>query len=278
MTEDGSIGSGASNTKFRPSASKNWQLTLNNWTEEEFGSLKEEFGRLGDWFVGKEICPTTGTPHLQGCVSFKKKQRPFECIKTTNRIHWEKLKDTFEHHALTYCSKDGDWETNTDLEPVRDPLKGKILYWWQQEISDILKTVPNERTIHWYWEVTGNVGKTTFAKHLCLTNKNIAYVNGKAEDIKYAISEMKRFPKVVIFDFPKSRECSISYDAIESIKNGFYFNGKYESKQILGNCPHVICFANTRPNEMALSKDRWNIKCIGDEGEGELLEDTLQFL
>jgi len=24
-------------------------------------------------------------------------------------------------------------------------------------------------------------------------NKNIAYVNGKAEDIKYAISEMKRF-------------------------------------------------------------------------------------
>jgi len=70
---------------------------------------------------------------------------------------------------------------------------------------------------------------------------------------------MKRFPKVVIFDFPKSREFSISYDAIESIKNGFYFNGKYESKQVMGNCPHVICFANSPPCMEMLSKDRWKI-------------------
>jgi len=199
----------------------------------------------------------SGTPHIQGYVKFQKKQRPFECVPN-KRIHWEKCKGS-EEDNLKYCSKDENYESNIDWEPVRDPLKGKTLHWWQLEITDILKTIPDERSIHWYWDITGNVGKTSFAKHLCLTNKNIAYVNGKAEDIKYAISEMKRFPKVVIFDFPKSREFSISYDAIESIKNGFYFNGKYESKQVMGNCPHVICFANSPPCMEMLSKDRWKI-------------------
>jgi len=44
-----------------------------------------------------------------------------------------------------------NYESNIDWEPVRDPLKGKTLHWWQLEITDILKTIPDERSIHWYW-------------------------------------------------------------------------------------------------------------------------------
>ena len=33
-------------------------------------------------------------------------------------------------------------------------------------VVDILKTEPDERTIHWFWEPKGNVGKTTLCKWL----------------------------------------------------------------------------------------------------------------
>jgi len=47
MTDDGSDGSGAGNTRNRPSASKSWVLTLNNYSDEEYGSLKQVLENLG---------------------------------------------------------------------------------------------------------------------------------------------------------------------------------------------------------------------------------------
>lgn len=43
-------------------------FTLNNYTEDEFNAFStEDFcGKFKYFIVGKEVCPTTGTPHLQG--------------------------------------------------------------------------------------------------------------------------------------------------------------------------------------------------------------------
>jgi len=71
MTDDGSDGSGAGNTRNRPSASKSWVLTLNNYSDEEYGSLKQVLENLGDYILGKEI-GESGTPHIQGYVKFQK--------------------------------------------------------------------------------------------------------------------------------------------------------------------------------------------------------------
>jgi len=50
--------------------SKSWCWTLNNYTEEEVKFIQESVNnpKLGIQFIifGKEIAPTTGTPHLQG--------------------------------------------------------------------------------------------------------------------------------------------------------------------------------------------------------------------
>ena len=61
-------------------------------------------------------------------------------------------------------------------------------------------------------------------------------------------------------DFTRDVEEYVSYQAIEAIKNGIFYNTKYESKMITYNSPHVIIFANFFPDITKLSSDRWVIR------------------
>jgi hypothetical protein len=54
----------------------------------------------------------------------------------------------------------------------------------------------------------------------------------------------------------------VNYGAIEQIKNGLLFSGKYEGGQCVFNQPHVIVFANAEPKEEQMSMDRWDIREI----------------
>jgi len=58
-------------------------FTLQNWTEDHITKLREVVNPESDdtthpngIFFAKEIAPTTGTPHLQGLIYFKKRIRP----------------------------------------------------------------------------------------------------------------------------------------------------------------------------------------------------------
>lgn len=263
------IGNGVlGNTKPKPSArcvpSMYWCFTLNNWTQQELETLETTFKSLTSKFIiGKEV-GDEGTPHLQGYVEFNKKVRPLETIKN-ERIHWEKRKGNSEQ-AINYCMKDKNFITHgiKIRKKVLDPMDGLELYEYQKEIMNIINQEPeNDRKIYWFWEPEGNRGKTSFCKHLVMTRQAI-YVNGKGADIKYAVSEMLKNSDIdiAIFDFVRTAEGYISYDALESIKNGIFFSGKYEGGMVLFNPPHMLCFANWEPNIETLSKDKWIIKRI----------------
>jgi hypothetical protein len=47
--------------------------------------------------------------------------------------------------------------------------------------------------------------------------------------------------------------------ALEPVKNGLFFSSKYGSEMAVFNPPHVICFANFKPKEVAMSADRWKV-------------------
>jgi hypothetical protein len=109
--------------------SRNWCFTWNNYSDESLDILKSLFesGELEYLIYGKETAGTTGTPHLQGCMRFKKKKR-MKGIKS--RLNNEIYLDVVNNMTamIEYCKKEEDFEefgeyiTNqgkrTDIEKI----------------------------------------------------------------------------------------------------------------------------------------------------------------
>lgn len=246
-----------------------------------FTMKKDKLSTKGVWNLLKLHCKKftfqlergekTGYEHYQGMVSLKKKLRFKQVAELLLDSHVEQAKNP---HALEkYCQKadtrlDGPWNEKSSF--IRDRFLEFTPLPWQQEILDIISTEPDDRTIHWYYSPTrGKLGKTLLAKHLCLT-RNAVFVSDKGADIKCAISMLPVAPDVCIFYFTKTQEefMGSCYGAIESIKDGIYFNGKYESGMKLMDCPHVLCLSNFYPRVEALMVDRWHIVNIENLGGG----------
>jgi len=266
MAPDGSAGSAIGNTKqSRIIASLNWFFTLNNYSDKDIEDILLIFNNIllvKDYVFQKEKGANL-TPHLQGYVKFVKKVRPIENFDN-KKIHWEKVRDISA--AIAYCSKedsyDGERWTNIKLKEPIKILNDDQLFKWQLNIIELIKKSPDDRIINWFWESYGCIGKTQFCKYL-VVKYNACIMGGKASDCKHGIIKFNEttgdFPKIVIFDIPRCNKDFISYDAIESIKNGLFFSGKYEGCQIIFNSPHIICFSNEPPEIEKLSLDRWNI-------------------
>jgi len=237
-------GTGDGNNKIpRAVPGAHWCFTWNNYSEEDLATLETNFkkeiktNKLFQYLFSREVGEKCGTPHLQGWISTgdpKIKIRPNEKFKTMkngiNLVRWEKTKGSKEDN-VKYCTKSGG-EMHSNVTLLKDPLKGLELYEYQKEILNLINTEPDNRSIYWYWEQTGNLGKTTLAKHICMNHKAL-YVNGKAADIKSAIvTELKEgrdAPKIVLFGYPRTSEDYVSYASLEEVKDGLFFSGKYES-------------------------------------------------
>lgn len=251
-----------------------WVWTLNNPTEDHKQQMKcycekECIAYVYQLEIGKQ-----GTPHLQGYWEFKNPRYFTGLKKDWPTIHLEKCRDTAA--AKAYCQKDdtkaGPTERNDKrIRKITDPLANVILHPWQQNIKNMLTTVPDNRTIHWIYDSNGNMGKTTLAKHLCIHHPGkVLYMSGKSSDIKYGVKTFLDNPendlKMVIFDFTRTTENFISYQAMEEVKNGLFYNTKYESCMCVFDSPHIVVMANFKPNLEAMSTDRWNITELQAQG------------
>lgn len=90
-------------------------FTLPNYTNEEFEHIKTL--KHNYMIIGKEKCPTTGTPHLQGYVQFKNARQFAAVKKDIPRAHIERAGGTAASNKK-YCEKDGDaWESGEIPQP-----------------------------------------------------------------------------------------------------------------------------------------------------------------
>lgn len=239
---------------------------MNNYTEKQLVEIVEKFKKMNmNYFIGEEIAPTTGTPHLQGYCEGKKVFRPFASFKKiSNKIHWEKCKGDRASNTV-YCGKDDKLHTNMVIPVPLDKIERNDLRQEQLDIAD--KFIEREhkfgRKIYWYWENKGNWGKTILATYM-VDQMHALVVGGKAADAAYAVQMYLKNngtgPKIIIMDVPRTRSTEyISYEAIENIKNGMFFSSKYEGGMVRYNRPHVIVFANEPPETHRMSQDRWEI-------------------
>lgn len=256
------------NTKSSVRARK-WCFTLNNYSVEECDTLSQYFiEKKWKYIIGKEVGENQ-TPHLQGYFESRNAIR-FDTLKNLNsRWHLEKAKGSLEEN-FRYCSKDNDFTTNIegviDLKDTILKIEYKDVVWkeWQAFVLNILNNEVDKRAIYWFWEPLGNTGKSYLTKYIALT-KDCVIASGKTIDIFNQIKLWRDNNKstaqlpVVIIDNPRSLYNHINYAALESLKNGFIYSGKYEGGQVIGLNPHIVVFANSPPNYSELSQDRFRV-------------------
>ncbi len=268
---------GPGNTKTGPlNQYRSLFFTWNNYTEDDIKSLKSWLDKRKNMeYIFQEEIGENGTPHLQGAFKCKSHIN-FRTVKNLfPKVHWEKVINW--PSAVEYCSKEDTRKQGTkpcyELKNLNlinretpDPLKNKQLHKWQMKLFEHIKGKPHPRKVIWIFDYEGNVGKTSFAKHLMITQpKQTLYFMGKSADCKCALAKfIERHKQVdqVIFGFSRQVENFVSYQAIEEIKDGLCFNTKFESCSLVFDIPHVIIFANFPPDKSKLSADRWSIRQI----------------
>lgn len=305
-------------------------FTVNNYTHADELAYQACIGTIGITYVvyGREIAPTTGTPHLQGYLQCNHKNTSRLNQGLPCKAH-KMAKKNFQT-CYNYCTKDGDWIAfgdpdqehpgagagqgrRSDLAGVQEAIQrgesyeeiceshfeaaakyGKFikeqvsskasrkaqdllrsacenlsLHPWEQEVlAEIVVPDPHPRKIHWIWETTGNVGKSTFANYLGVMNDALVIDAGKKADLTYIFAQNPK--KLIVIDLPRTLEPSGKdeakmdhlYNIAEQFKNCRITVTKYESKVIYFPCPTVIFFANFPPDLTKWSADRYAIKQI----------------
>ena len=281
MTHIDTVDTSLGNTIANDSKSRGWVFTLNNYSDTETHQILEYCKSNNKKYIfGKEV-GEQGTPHLQGYIYSKNAIRFSTLKKICRRWRIKPAKGSMEDNRK-YCSKDGDFETN--IPPPKMKRKDRLLLkyentvWkdWQKDIIDIVDGPINDRTINWYWEESGNIGKSYLTKYLALKYDAIICSGKKADVFNQVLDWFKgkdedEDPRLILVDCPREDMNYFNYGALESIKNGLIFSGKYEGGVCAYEPPHVICFANTPPDKHTMSEDRWNIQYIGSK---EPIEDN----
>lgn len=118
---------------------RSWCFTVFNPSgevEEKLLGLKEVADRL---VVGREKCPTTGTPHLQGYIRFKKSCR-FAAIKKLlpDGSHIEP-RNGHESQATAYCLKDGDVLVDQGVDVDRG--RGNSKRTRDEEVGEVIEEI-----------------------------------------------------------------------------------------------------------------------------------------
>ncbi|AXH73499.1 MAG: putative viral replication protein [Cressdnaviricota sp.] len=268
MSSNSSNSSGGGGNTITPPSSKpkqispakRWCFTLNNWTSDEYSSIVPIIERECSFaIIGDEI-GATGTPHLQGYIEFKNKCRALSKFES-RRFHWEKAKGSRENN-IAYCSKEKVLFSLGMPKPIK--VIGTLKP-WQHQIECLIATEPDDRTIHWFFDRVGNIGKTVFMKYCVIKHGAIPCIGGKFGDIMNLVfnSDMDK-SNTTIFNIPRGHREHISYSSLEAVKDGMIVNTKYETGYKCFNSPHVIVFANFPPDKKQLSKDRWNIVNVGE--------------
>lgn len=251
-------GGNTSNPRYR-----NWFFTINNFDEKDEKNMELELEKSdrGSWQVE---AGENDTRHIQGCLCYRN-ARTFQSLKKKfPKAHLEKVMNVED--ALLYCAKEDTRISGPHTKGLyrRSKISGRLRL-WQCILKKYLSTEPDSRKIIWITDKTGNTGKTALCKDLVLT-MDALYLTGNSKDMKYGvknyIENRKKIPKIILMDLTRSQQNHLSYHGLEQIKNGIFFNEKYESGMCIYEEPHVIIMANFRPQLERLSLDRWRVMKI----------------
>lgn len=247
ISSNSSVGRGNTNPPpYQISCKKKWVFTLNNYTEEELSVIRSIVPTISKkYHIGFEV-GESGTPHLQGAITFNEKCRPIS-HGMSKRIHWQKMEGT-ETQAMSYCAKEGHpfMSAGFVYKPVVT-IKREDFYDYQEELVKIFeKPCPwDDRTIYWrYGDV--NIGKTQFAKWLCV-HLGAVVIGGSSKHMLAQVQNADAPIYIVLLSYGDEK---VAYRAIEQVKDGLFTAsfGCDNNKMTTRNASHIIVLGNEPPD------------------------------
>ena len=270
-----------------PYRGQRFMLTVHGQHKTDFELLKAFFDTdfVKCAAIAKEFGANKIHPHWQVYFEITEqldfKKRMTEILGHSD-FHLEVAKATQASCSNYIYAVDKNYEAgfveyNKNL-PIPRRYKSEAAQFWhnfvpkhfQKEILEIATSLPNRRDIYYFFEEKGNTGKTIIAEYLHIYHGAII-TGGNSADMKHAISRWQEItgsdPVIIVVNVARSDSLNQeSCKALESIKDGLFFDGKYESAMAHSfTKPHVLIFSNKAPELSFFSEDRWKIFQIVDE-------------
>ena len=278
--------------KFRGKA---FVLTIHGQKKKDLVQLKKFFNgtfvrsdgivpKVMKAVVSKEFGRNKIHPHWQGYFELEERTSIKELMTQIlghEGYHLEVAKGTLNDNVRYVYGIDKSYEIgwivyNKNIKAPRNYNPQPYKFWknfelrdWQAELLPLItKKDVDDREIIYIWDSEGNTGKTKMSEYLHIYHAAII-TGGKENDMKYAIARWQeitsQYPAIIIVDICRS-EFRTDFTGIESIKNGLFFSGKYESAMLHSiKKPNVVVFSNFPPKVEYLSSDRWKIGEIKDQ-------------
>jgi len=231
---------------------------------------------LSDWVAQVERGKKTHRLHVQAYIHTTDKVRS----TTLNKRLTAMLADTpFESCETGPASEAGkgalrDYCMKKDTR-VLGPLGKRPIYTardlrcmesllpWQQQLCSLLAEEPDDRTLVWIYNPSGNVGKSKFMKWYRYLKKGVRVPMGTATQLKECVIA-KGAHRCYMVDLPRTRgkeeRITEIFSALEEIKNGWVESAMHgKPKELMMEPPHVVVFSNDMPNLNLASRDRWQV-------------------
>jgi hypothetical protein len=177
-----------------------------------------------------------------------------------------KLKQFRSEFFGMYRGSPSAWvELIADYTPPPE-IQSHPLSAWQQLLHNELAREVDKRKIFFLVDAIGNSGKSWFVKyyHQLHGDKSILLQPGKRNDMGYIFykASLDASRRVVFIDCKRSEAELLDYRFLESLKDGWMQNGKYNSTTFYFKVPHVVVMMNEMPDVTKLSTDRYHIHSI----------------
>ena len=253
------------NAKFKPGDevlkrshfSDHWQMFISLKEKKTKEQLLSIFDSLEYFHRGRKGVHVERVKEKDKYISY--------CQKVETRVMGPYLSHKYNTKSCTYMGEDL-------MEIKTNPFP------WQQWLSSLLLTAPDDRRITFIWNGDGNVGKSKFVKYYCFSPEFSALriPFGSHQQIREIL--VKSGPRKMYFiDIPKTlgkgEDLDTVISVIEDLKNGFvqsFMHGKFD--QLFMSPPHVVCFSNYPLRKGLFSTDRWQTFCLTSRDQTEFEE------
>lgn len=176
----------------------------------------------------------------------------------------EGLRAVARAHPVQFIKFSQGLERYVDAMAEPPRMQGFQPVGWQAGLLEDLSKPPGKREVIWVYDYEGCKGKSELASYL-ICEKEAVELSGKIVDMAYVYAKQP----IVVFDLCRTQADCVKhlYQFAEQLKNGRVLSTKYVCKHKYFPSPHVVFFANFRPDmtDLPWSKDRLRLLDLSNE-------------